>query len=68
MSETAVCIPNINKQERRKRLLIGVIMFAISLFVLAALLLTGVNRWWRLPLAFLFWGATVGYFQWREKT
>lgn len=68
MSETAVCIPNINNQERRKRLLFGGIMLAISLLVLAALVLIGVNRWWRLPLSLLFWGAATGYFQWREKT
>lgn len=68
MSETAVCIPNISAQERRKRLLFGVIMLAVSLIILAALVLTSVNRWWRLPLSLLFWGAATGYFQWREKT
>ena len=68
MSEAVVCIPNINNRERRKRLLFGVIALAISLIVLAALIMTGVNRWWRLPLTLLFWGAAIGYFQWRDKT
>ncbi len=68
MSETTVCIPNINKQERRKRLLFGVIAFVISLAVLAALILAGADRLWRLPLFLLFWGAAIGFFQWRDKT
>jgi hypothetical protein len=29
---------------------------------------TGVSRWWRLPLSFLFMGAASGFFQWRDKT
>lgn len=62
------CIPNISTAERRKRLAFGLAVLAISLAVLALLLVTGVNRWWRLPLFFLFWGAAIGFFQWREKT
>lgn len=62
------CIPNISTAERRKRLAFGLVVLAISLAVLALLLVTGVNRWWRLPLYFLFWGAAIGFFQWREKT
>lgn len=68
-SETgAVCIPNISTRERRKRLASGVITFAISLAVLAALLATDTARWWRLILLPLFWAAAVGFFQWRDKT
>lgn len=62
------CIPNISTAERRKRLASGLVFFAISLAVLALLLVTGVGRLWRLPLLFLFWGAASGFFQWREKT
>ena len=63
-----VCIPNINTRERRKRLASGVIIFAISLLILAALTATGASRWWRLALFLPFAGAATGFFQWRDKT
>lgn len=63
-----VCIPNISLQERRKRLVGGVIMFVIGLAVLAALIATGADRWWRLTLFLIFWGAATGFFQWRDET
>jgi hypothetical protein len=63
-----VCIPNISTRERRKRLVSGVIMFVISLAVLAALVASGASRWWRLALYLLFAGAASGFFQWRDKT
>ncbi len=63
-----VCIPNINTVERRKRLASGVIIFLVSLVILAALLAFGVSRWWRLALLPLFMGASSGFFQWRDKT
>lgn len=62
------CIANISTAERRKRLTFGVALFAISLVALALLVATGVDRLWRLPLAFLFMGAASGYFQWQDKT
>jgi len=68
-SETSeACIPNISLPERRKRLAAGVIQFVISLAVLTAFIATGADRWWRLTLFLLFWGAAVGFFQWRDKT
>jgi fatty acid desaturase len=63
-----VCIPNISRREGRKRLIAGVIQFAISLAVLAVLIVLGADRWWRLPLFVMFWGAAGGFFQWRDKT
>lgn len=63
-----VCIANISTAERRKRLMFGAITFAVSLVLLAVLMLAGASRWWRLPLLLLFWGATTGYFQWHDKT
>ena len=63
-----VCIPNISTRERRKRLMSGVIMFVISLAVLAALIAGGASHWWRLALFPLFAGAASGFFQWRDKT
>jgi hypothetical protein len=66
ISET--CIPNISLRERRKRLMSGVILLLVSLAVLAALIALGTVRWWRIALFPLFWGAAVGFFQWRDKT
>jgi hypothetical protein len=63
-----VCIANISPRERRRRLTSGVVMFVVSVAILLALLATGVDRWWRLPLLLLFWGAATGFFQWRDKT
>jgi hypothetical protein len=64
----AVCIANISAHERRKRLVASVIQVAIGLAILAALIVTGADRWWRLPLLLVFWGSAVGFFQWRDKT
>lgn len=63
-----VCLPNINLKEQRKRLIMGIISFALAVGILIALLSSGANRLWRLPLFFLFAGAASGYFQAREKT
>ena len=62
------CIPNISLRERRRRLAGGIVSFVVSLAILATLMARGANRWWRLPLFLLFWGAASGFFQWRDKT
>jgi len=63
-----VCVANISARERRKRLAAGAIQLAASLSVLAILMATGANRWWRLVLLPLLWGAATCFFQWRDKT
>lgn len=63
-----VCIANISPKERKKRLKFGIVQFTISLVILAALLLLGVDKVWRLPLFFMFGAAAAGFFQWRDKT
>ncbi len=63
-----VCLPNISPAERRKRLAAGGIQFMLGLVILAALIATGVSRWWRLALLLPFMGAASGFFQWRDKT
>ena len=63
-----VCIPNISPQERRKRLISGVVSFALALLILGILMATGTSRWWRIALLPLFASATSGFFQWRDKT
>ena len=63
-----VCIANISPRERLKRLIGGVIPFALALGFLAWQLAMDVDRLWRLPLFILFVAATSGFFQWRDKT
>ena len=63
-----VCIANISPIERQKRLKFGIQQFVITLVILGALIIFGVNHFWRLPLLFLFWASAVGYFQAKDKT
>jgi hypothetical protein len=63
-----VCVANISPRERRKRLAGGVIALIMSLVALVVLVWLGVDRWWRLILFPIFYGAAVGFFQWRDQT
>lgn len=67
-SQAQICIANISPRERRRRLVGGLLGFVISLTILAILLVAGEPRWWRVALVVTFWGAAVGYFQWRDRT
>jgi hypothetical protein len=67
-STNPLCIANISPHERTKRLVAGAIPLVISLAVLAGLARAGADRWWRLALLPVFWGAAVGFFQWRDAT
>jgi hypothetical protein len=62
------CIPNISLPERRRRLASGAILFVLALALFGLLMATGADRWWRLALFPLFYGAATGFFQWRDKT
>jgi hypothetical protein len=44
------------------------VQLGLGLAALAVLLRAGAPRPWRLVLAPLFWGAALGFFQWRDKT
>ncbi len=63
-----VCIANISRPERTKRLIGGVIPFLIALAIQAWLMSIGADRLWRLLLFFLFVAAGSGVFQWLDKT
>lgn len=64
----SVCIPNIDTVGRRQRLASGVIELAVGLGILGVLLALHVHPLWRLPLVLVFWGAAIGFFQWRDRT
>jgi hypothetical protein len=67
-AEGEVCIANISPQERRKRLMGGIIGLGFAVVLLATLIFLGADRWWRLLLFAPFYLAASGFFQWREKT
>jgi hypothetical protein len=62
------CIANISPRERQKRLIGGIVELVVGVAILALLVRLGVNPWWRLGLFIPFFGAGVGFFQWRDKT
>jgi hypothetical protein len=68
ISTNDVCIPNISSKERAKRLVSGVVTFAITLVILWILMSIGASRWWRISLLPLLMAAATGFFQWNDKT
>lgn len=68
VAEGEICVINIGPRERRKRMIFGIVAFAVSLAILAALVATGLSRWWRLALFLPFAASGAGYFQARDKT
>ena len=65
---TDVCIANISPRERKRRQQFGIMIIAFGVVILAALLLTGADKLWRLPLFFVFSGGAVSIFQALDKT
>jgi len=59
---------NLGPKEIRKRLMMGTVAFVLGIGVFVALVLAGVNSWWRIGLLLPFWMATLGFFQAKEKT
>jgi hypothetical protein len=63
-----VCIANISPRERAKRTRFAVVQLTITLIALAVLIFLGVDPAWRTLLLFMFWPATISYFEARDKT
>ena len=63
-----VCIANIGPRERRKRAIGGYVLLAVAFGITAALVLSGLSRWWRLLLFLPFVAAGTSWFQAREHT
>jgi len=61
-------IENIGPRESRKRIIFGIAVLSLTIFILIVEINVGLNRFWRLPLFFLFMMASLGFFQAREKT
>jgi MFS family permease len=61
-------IANIGAGGRRKRLLFGIVSFAVGAVIAALLVAIDAPRIWRLPLIVVFYVAALGFFQARDKT
>ena len=61
-------VANIGAAERRKRLVFGFVAFGAGAVIAILLILLHAPVIWRLPLFLLFFPATLGVFQSRDKT
>jgi len=68
MTDQPVRAINIGPRERWRRLVTGVLMLAVGTGITAALILTGLDRWWRIGLFVPFWMGALGVFQARDQT
>lgn len=64
----ALCTPNIGPFQRRRRLIVGVAMFAFTLALAAVLIALGLPRVWRVLTIVPAWVGALGVFQVREQT
>ena len=63
-----VCIANISPRERKKRMRFGIMQIVFGIVILAALLLFGADKVWRLPLFMIFAAGASSIFQALDKT
>jgi hypothetical protein len=63
-----VCIANISPKERQMRKQFGIMQIIFGIVILAALLLLGADKAWRLPLFFMFAAGASSIFQALDKT
>ena len=68
MSDETVCIPNIGPQQRRRRVIGGVIGLGLGAVLSAWFLASGMPRPWRALVFLPFFMGTTGLFQARAKT
>lgn len=62
------CIANISLKGRQLRKRVGILLFVVTLVILAVLVVLHVNPLWRLLLFFMFSAATTSYIQALDKT
>ncbi len=62
------CIANISPRERKKRQQFGTMQIIFGVIVLAAMLLLGVDKDWRLVTFFMFAAGASSIFQALDKT
>ncbi|HEX6767135.1 MAG TPA: hypothetical protein VF103_16675 [Polyangiaceae bacterium] len=65
---SSVCIANIGPNERRKRLVAGIVLLAIGVVVSAILVALDTSRLYRLAVFLPFWWGGISTFQVTQKT
>src|SRR5689334_21176354 len=65
---SSVCIANIGPNERRKRLLAGIVLFAIGFVLSAVLVAADASRLYRLAVLLPFWWGGISTFQVTQQT
>lgn len=68
MSSGQACVPNIGRKQRRVRWLSGAVAAAVTIALLAILVVSDAPRPWRLAVAFPAWFAALGFLQSKEET
>ena len=63
-----MAVANIGPEERWKRLVGGFAVLVVGLGIAVAMILAGLDRWWRTALFIPFWLGALGIFQAWEKT
>lgn len=61
-------IANIGTNERRKRLIWGVVASGVGVVIAVLLIMIGAPLIWRMPLFLIFYVGALGIFQARDKT
>lgn len=67
-SEQKANLANIGPGERRRRLIMGIVMLAFSIVVLGAMVLNQIHPLWRIALFLPLWLSMLGFFQAQEQT
>ena len=63
----AACAPNINRRERGKRRVLGLVALGAGVALACVFVVMDANRLWRLLVFLPFWFAALGLLQAREK-
>jgi hypothetical protein len=61
-------VANLGPRQRRRRLLMGVVMLAVGVGLVATLVALDVDRGWRLVAVLPFWAGALGLFQAKAHT
>ncbi len=68
MTQATACIPNIGPRQRQRRMMVGLVLSAVTVALAAFLLVGEVPRVWRVLLFAPALMAALGVFQAREQT
>jgi hypothetical protein len=63
-----IIIENIGPKQARRRLILGTFMLAITIVLLAIMIVMDMGRLWRIFLLVPFTMSTLGFLQAKEKT